>query len=83
MASIINTINSAIVNPLLSLLFAVGLLLFLYGLIEFLWNLSKGSHEADSGKQHMLWGLAGMFVMSSAFAILRLLAEIVGQKIPY
>lgn len=81
--SLIDTFNETLVNPLLELLFAIGLVIFLYGLVEFLWNLSQGSHDADKGKQHMLWGLVGMFVMSSAFAIIRLLAGIVGTRLPY
>ena len=81
--SLIDTFNQTLVNPLLALLFAVGLVIFLWGLVEFLWNLSRGSHDADKGKQHMLWGLVGMFVMSSAFAIVRLLASIVGKQLPY
>lgn len=81
--SLIDTFNETLVNPLLTLLLAIGLVIFLYGLVEFLWNLSQGSHDADKGKQHMLWGLVGMFVMSSAFAIVRLLASIVGQQLPY
>ena len=81
--SLIDLFNRTLVNPLLALLFAVGLVIFLWGLVEFLWNLSKGSHDADKGKQHMLWGLVGMFVMSSAFAIIRLIAEVVQVRIPY
>ena len=81
--SLIDIFNRTLVNPLLALLFAVGLIVFLWGLVEFLWNLSRGSHDADKGKQHMLWGLVGMFVMSSAFAIIRLLAGIVGTRLPY
>ena len=81
--TLINLFTKEIFNPLLALLFAIGLVIFLYGLVEFLWNLSQGSHDADKGKQHMLWGLVGMFVMSSAFAIVRLLASIVGKQLPY
>lgn len=81
--TLINLFTKEIFNPLLALLFAVGLIIFLWGLVEFLWNLSEGSHDADKGKQHMLWGLVGMFVMSSAFAIIRLIAGIFKTNLPY
>jgi len=80
---LVDTFTKELVNPLLVLLFAVGMLIFFYGLAEFLWNLSKGSHKADKGKNHMFWGLVGMFIMSSAFAIVRLIATIVQKQIPY
>ena len=81
--SVINAFNQAVINPLLALLFVAGLIIFLWGLVEFLWNLSEGSHDADNGKKHMLWGLVGMFVMSSAFAIIRLIASMFGTQLPY
>ncbi len=81
--AIVNLLAREVLNPIMALLFAVGLLLFVYGLVEFLWSLSKGSHKAANGKKHMFWGLAGMFIMSSAFAIVRLIASIVGKQLPY
>ena len=73
---------SAIINPILTLLMAFGLLIFVFGIIEFLWYMSKGEHKRmDMGKQHMLYGLLGMFVMVSAWAIMRMIAGLVGTTI--
>lgn len=79
--TLIDLFARLILNPLMLLLFAAGFLLFIVGLIEFLWELRKGSHEAEHGKDHMLWGIFGMFVMSSAYAIIKLLGSMVGQNI--
>jgi nitrogen fixation-related uncharacterized protein len=70
-----NTLVGEVVNPILLLLFAVGLLIFVWGLIEFLWGMSKGGSDDSrrNGKNHMLWGIVGMFIMVSAFAIVNVI----------
>jgi predicted cobalt transporter CbtA len=80
--SIVATFSSAIINPILALVFALGLLVFMFGLVEFLWGLSNEAGDKERGRQHMLWGVAGMFIMSSAYAILLVIARVVGGTIP-
>jgi TM2 domain-containing membrane protein YozV len=61
-----------IINPILSVIFALALVLFLFGLLRFV--LSKGDENAlAAGKQHMLWGTVGMTIMISVYAILWLM----------
>lgn len=79
---IVGKLTSAFINPALALIFAVGLLVFIYGLVEFMWGLSQESDKRESGKQHMLWGLLGMFVMVSAVALIKIIASIVGGTLP-
>jgi hypothetical protein len=79
--TLVNNLTRAVINPLIALVFAVGLLVFVWGLIQFLWGQSQGDHSADEGKQHMLWGIIGMFVMAAAYAILRLVDSSVGSNI--
>ncbi len=78
---LITTFSKVIINPLLLLLFSVGLLVFVWGIVEFLWGLSQDTEHKEQGKQHMLWGLVGMFVMASAFAIIKLIANTVGVNL--
>lgn len=66
-----------IIDPLIYLLFTAGFFFFMFGLVKFLWNL-RGGEVANDGKQHMLWGLIGMFVMMSAFAIISLIMNTFG-----
>jgi hypothetical protein len=75
-----NLVN-VIINPLLALLFAFGVLVFIYGMVEFLVGLNfESRHELkENGKRHMIWGLLGMFVMASAYAIITLIAGTVCQ----
>ncbi len=67
-----------IINPLIIFGFVVALVYFIWGIIDFLRKRDMGAKEAEEGKWHMLYGTIGMVIMVSAFAIMRLLANIVG-----
>jgi len=75
-SQLVNAITSNILNPLLALIFAVGLLVFMWGVVEFIigMNVYDGDKK-ESGKQHMLWGIIGMFIMVTAWAILGFVAQ--------
>ncbi|MDB5225069.1 MAG: seg [Candidatus Adlerbacteria bacterium] len=80
--TIVGKLTEAFINPLLALIFAAGLLVFVWGLVEFLWGLSNEAGKKEEGKQHMLWGLGGMFIMVSAIAIIKLISTMVGGNLP-
>ncbi len=70
-AEFVARVNAAIVNPILALLFAAALLYFLWG--GFVFIISAGNDQARAeGRQHMLWGVIGMVVMVSVFALLNI-----------
>lgn len=74
-------INQWIINPIILLLFVLALLLFFWGLAEFI--LKAGSEDGRTkGKQHMLWGIIGIFVMSGVYGILGILAGTFGFSLP-
>lgn len=70
-AAFVQNVNNAIINPLLALLFALGLLLFFYGALVFLVSTGDDGKRQD-GKRHMFWGLVGMVIMVSVFGILQI-----------
>jgi len=76
-SSLVDKIATVLINPLLLLLFAVGLLVFIFGIVEFLVNLNKSGKSVgiDSGRKHMFWGLVGMFVMVAAYAIVGIIVN--------
>ncbi|MCA9353676.1 hypothetical protein KC842_02280 [Candidatus Nomurabacteria bacterium] len=76
---IVGKINAYIINPLIILMFAVALIIFLYGVIEFI--AIKTDQARKNGKNHMLWGVIGMFIMVSVFTILRIIANTVGSDV--
>lgn len=81
MPALISALNNVIINPLLLLLFAAGVLVFVVGVAEFFFNFDvRGDqHAKEKGKAHMIWGLVGMFVMASAFAIINVLVNTVNS----
>lgn len=80
--TLVNNFTRVIVNPLILLLFSAGLLVFFWGVIEFLWGLNQSGEATakEAGKRHMLWGLAGMFIMAAAWSIIKLLDSSVGSN---
>ena len=74
-------INDVILFPLITLLLALALLLFLWGAFRFI--AGAGDEEArTTGKRHMLFGVIGMLIMVSAFAILQIAAGTFGIGVP-
>lgn len=73
--------SRVVIDPIIALLFGVGLVVFLYGIAEFFFqfNIQGKESSKEAGKQHMLYGVVGMFVMISAVAILQLIANTVSQ----
>lgn len=69
-----------VINPLVAILFAVGFAWFLWGVARFIWK-SEDETERAQGKQNMIWGLIGMFIMVSVFAIVQLVADTIGADI--
>src|SRR5262245_51679048 len=71
-SDIIAKFVNVIIDPAIAVITAAGFFLFVWGLVQFLYNLNEGG-ENSTGKQHMLWGVIGMFVMLSVFGIINLI----------
>lgn len=63
-----------IINPLITLLFAIAIAAFLWGVVEFIAGADDES-KVSQGKQHMLWGIIGIAIMVSAFGIMNVLCN--------
>ena len=74
---LLSKINQFILNPLITLAFAVALLVFFWGIFQFI-NSETADAKRDEGKRKILYGLIGMFVMFSAFGIIRLILNTFG-----
>lgn len=75
--TLMKSINRVIINPLIVLLFALAMVYFIYGLVRYL--LSPDNEEVrKSSKEHMLWGIIGMFIMVSVFGILSIIMNTFG-----
>lgn len=71
-ANFVAAINQEIVNPIIGLIFTAALVLFLYGAMNLVFFAGDDSKRGE-GKQHLLWGLVGMVIMVSVFAIIRVM----------
>lgn len=75
-------ISFYIINPLIIVGFVVALLYFIWGLIDFLRSRDTSPEKSTEGRSHMLYGIIGLIIMVSAFAIMRLIGQTIGSEIP-
>ena len=68
----LNKINQFILNPLILLAFAIAFLVFFWGIFQFISSQTTDS-QRDEGKRKIFWGMFGMFIMISAYGLIRLI----------
>jgi len=79
--SFIDKVVVNIINPIIGVLFALAFAIFLWGIARSL-IYSDDENERKQGKQHMIWGLVGMFIMVSVIGILELALGTFGIGLP-
>jgi hypothetical protein len=77
-ASVINPIIANIVNPVVEFMFALALIVFVWGVVEMLMRGSDATARS-TGRNHMLGGIIGIFIMMSAWGIINLISNTLGQ----
>jgi hypothetical protein len=75
------TLNEVIVYPLITLMMTVALVVFLWGSFQFIANAGNPG-KREEGRKHILWGIVGMLIMVSAYAILAIAAGTFGLDVP-
>lgn len=79
-------ISYNILNPLIKLGFVIALIVFVWQVAEFIRHRNAGSVETSAGSKEgftgILWGLFGLLIMVSVFAIMQVINNILGAKIP-
>jgi len=73
----VDKINIAILFPLITLLMSLAFLFFLWGAFTYVKN-ADNETAREQGRNHLLYGIIGMLVMVSAFAILNVAAGTFG-----
>ena len=79
--SFVNKANEAIIFPLIALLLGVALLVFIYGVFEYIRGADDESVRSK-GREHMIWGIVGLVIMVSAFAIIQIVLATFGLTLP-
>lgn len=73
----VTKLDTMIIDPIIGFLFALAVLFFLYGVFEFLAN-QENEEKKTAGKSHMLWGIVGIVIMMSVFAIMNMIINTLG-----
>ncbi len=74
---LVDKINGAVLFPLIGLMSGIALLVFLWGAFEYVKNADNDSAR-QLGQNHLLYGVIGLLVMVSAYAILSIAAGTFG-----
>jgi len=61
-----------ILRPIVPLLIGLGVVVFIYGVLILMF--SEGGEKKEEGKQYMLWGIIGIFVMVSVWGLVNILS---------
>lgn len=86
---IVYRISFYVINPLIQVGFVVALLFLVWKIILYIKDKNSGyifqegkdSKGGGDGITGILWGLFGLFIMTSAFVIMRIMAQWIGSDI--
>ena len=76
---IINKITTQILNPVIVLLFTLATIFFIWGVIQYVIGSQGATGKLEKAKSAILYGIIGMFIMASAWAIVGVLQNFFGQ----
>ena len=75
----VNKVFLNILDPIVLLMFGVAVMVFFWGLLKLI-NNTDNPTKKEEGKRTIIWGIVGMFIMVSAFGILRFIGRTIGQE---
>ena len=78
-AGFVTKFNTIILYPTIGLLSGVAFLVFLWGVAQYVMNADNDAARQD-GVKHITFGIIGLFIMITAFAILALMAATFGLE---
>ena len=69
MEELIDNLTTAILDPLTGILVLLATVFFLWGMIEYIAG-AASEDKRTQGKEHMLWGIAGLVIIFGAKGII-------------
>ena len=81
MTALLGKIVSLIINPIIILGFVIATIVFFIGVIKFIANADDAA-KREEGKQSIIYGVVGLFVMFSVFGILYFVLDTFGIRHP-
>jgi hypothetical protein len=70
-----------ILRPLVALIVGLALISFLWGIVKYIWK-GEDENARKESKQFMFWGIVGLAVMVSVWALVSIIANFFGMHIP-
>ena len=62
-------------RPIVNIMFIAATVFFIYGIIEYIAG-ADNEKSHTTGRDHMLWGIIGLIIMTSVYFILSILSSI-------
>jgi hypothetical protein len=75
---VVDTIT-LITSYALQILLALTILVFLYGLMKFMFKGRESNTARAEGRQVMLWGIIGIFVITSIWGLVAIASSLIGH----
>ena len=73
-SELLNSTVNSLLRPLPAILVGIAVVMFIYGVIILMF--SEGGEKKEEGKQYMIWGIVGIFVIVSMWGLVNILAGI-------
>ncbi|MBI5045841.1 MAG: hypothetical protein HZC14_02465 [Candidatus Niyogibacteria bacterium] len=67
--TLISGIKQSIINPIITFFMVAATVVFIWGVVEMIMG-AENEAARTTGKQHIIWGLLGLFIMIAAGAII-------------
>ena len=67
--ALIDRIENVILNPIITLLFALAVFYFLWGLMDVV-SSGDDSSKRTQGRNHIMWRLVGIFIMVAVYGLM-------------
>ena len=71
----------SILDLIVPIVFALALIFFFWGIAEFIRS-AGDTKTLESGKNKMIWGIVGLFVMISIYGIIKYIGKSLGIETP-
>ncbi len=78
-AKVVDPIFVHIINPLVTLMFVVAVIVFVWGIVQMMMNGDDGDARTK-GRNHMLAGVVGITIMISAWGIIYFISNTIGGR---
>jgi hypothetical protein len=75
--NLLDTIVQIFINPIVALIFSLGMLMFMWGLVEFMWKADSATAKETGGK-HIAYGLFGMLIMVAVWGVIAMVTNTLG-----